>query len=268
LKRSENPELLDSARIPKRYRDAKIAPIPALESFTSELRANLKSGQSLVLMGLPDTGKTESLCAICRMALDHTVRTMYVSAPDLLKAIRERALYEPHVLMEEAFRNRDLLAVDDLGAEIEVVVDDPRAARQTIVNMIRRRINDNKATIIATNSSEEQLTAEYGSGLIPILRRASTFVRTSPASDQAAKRTGELPHRAKSPTVDAELEQLIASLRSVILRRHLKQDEVAESIGVHRTDVNKWLNGKQKPRAENRRLICKFIEKSRGLRSS
>jgi hypothetical protein len=104
---------------------------------------------------------------------------MYITAPDLVEAVGKGAMFDEDITMHEALRSRDLLMIDDLGAELGVSSSDG----QKTVNLIRHRVNHEKATILATSLSEERLGRGYGPELLPLLRSAFTFMRTSCAPE-------------------------------------------------------------------------------------
>jgi ElaB/YqjD/DUF883 family membrane-anchored ribosome-binding protein len=99
------------------------------------------------------------------------------------------------------------------------------------------------------------------------LARQAIELKLAHSRKQRTQRAKAIPrkaHQAVKTTdrliVDAEWEKLLPSLAGAILRRHLSQEEAAERIGTHRTDLNKWLNRKQVPRPGSRQKISKFIE--------
>ena len=262
--RAQERRLLDHARIPPRFRNAEVTQSPAIQDFVRQLPANLKAGRGLLLIGPPDSGKSTTASAICRAALRTTAKVMYIPAPDLAVAVNEGEMFDEDITMRAALRSRDLLVIDDLGDEVGV---SPSEGQKT-ANLIRYRVNHQKATILATSLTEELLGHEYGPDLLALLRRAFTFVRTSPSveykhGEEIVSEQSSSPKLYSKKNHDAPQKLLY---NPELLRRAKEKHRhtlanMTEHFGVRdESTVSRWLHGKIGMSVQNAKRYDEYIK--------
>jgi len=176
---SSNAVFLRHARIPPLYWEAELPAAGALANFAAQLEGNLKEGIGLLLTGPNGSGKTYASCALARQALAFTARVLYIPAPDMVQAFIKHSKFDEDFLMEDAFRNRVLLVIDDVGQEYRG--SGSGFSEQNVVNLIRYRITYKRATILTTNMNIEQLTETYGKGFASLLQQGMVTILMSGA---------------------------------------------------------------------------------------
>lgn len=151
--------LQDDARIPERYRDARLDTVP----FADKLRAWAKEprGRAAYLFGLAGRGKTYSTCGLANEILEAGGTVRFVSALSI--AEEARANYgRDRGVFEFALWAR-LLILDDLGAEF---LDGGRrdAGQRHVAELLHGRYDATRPTAITTNLSPKEL-AEHDARL-------------------------------------------------------------------------------------------------------
>lgn len=164
--------LLTHARIPPLYWKAELPANSSAAAYAKSLRGNLKEGRGLLLLGQHGAGKTHQACALAICALAITPRVLFMTAADLIDTYRPKErvpMFDPDygVTLVQAFRNRDLLVIDDLGTEYKG--SESGFAEQTLINLIRYRTGAKKATVLTSNYSPEQIGTIYGDGFRSLL---------------------------------------------------------------------------------------------------
>jgi DNA replication protein DnaC len=157
--------------LPKRYRGVSFdrPPVPEIErvapdqvrllrDYIRDLEANLDAGRGLWLMGDVGTGKTTLAMIVSKAAIEAGRTVVVYSLPKLLGVIRDSISSDDGMMR---FLDRlaavDLLHIDDLGAENRT--DWVLEQLYTIVNS---RYEDERAMIVTTNLSYEELVEQLG----------------------------------------------------------------------------------------------------------
>jgi DNA replication protein DnaC len=157
--------------LPRRYRGVSFdrPPVPEIErvapdqvrllrDYVRDLDANLDAGRGLWLMGDVGTGKTTLAMIVSKAAIESGRTVVVYSLPKLLGVIRDSISSEAGMMR---FLDRlaavDLLHIDDLGAENRT--DWVLEQLYTIVNT---RYEDERAMIVTTNLSYEELVEQLG----------------------------------------------------------------------------------------------------------
>ncbi len=103
----------------------------------------------LVIQGACGTGKTHLAAAIGHQAISQNIRTIFVTAPDLLDHLRNTYAPDAEITYDQKFEQMsqvDLLILDDLGAENQTPW-----AREKLYQLLNHRHHAKLATVITTN---------------------------------------------------------------------------------------------------------------------
>jgi len=159
-----------SGVIPKRYRGVsfdrppvtEIAPavVTQVRRYIRDLDPNLETGRGLWLEGDVGTGKTTLAMLVSHHALEAGHDVAIYSLPRLLAEIRttfDDASERSYVELLDRLAAVDLLHLDDLGAE----KTSPWVLEQ-LYAIVNARYEDQKAMLITTNLSSEEIVEQIG----------------------------------------------------------------------------------------------------------
>ena len=110
----------------------------------------LKEGQNIVMFGNPGTGKTHMAIALGIKACMENYRVFYTTVPRLITQIRESRSEKQLRILEQKFKNYDLVICDEFG----YISFDKEAAELLFTHLSLRA--EKKSTIITTNLSFDQ----------------------------------------------------------------------------------------------------------------
>lgn len=180
-KKSEAPEddpfrkkLLAVANVPQRKWEADIdradpAAAEEVGAYIADLKANLESGDGLLLWGHYRVGKSCLAACVVREAAAHRARAYWLDGSDLADCWRERDGYFVQA------RSAHLLVVDDIG--VEGAVD---FRREMIGRALRYRLERGMATVLTTNMAPPELKKHYGGKIFALMREVLKVVEVRP----------------------------------------------------------------------------------------
>lgn len=159
-----------SAVIPRRYHDVAFDRYPVIEiepraavrqvrSYVDRIDEHLDAGRGLWFMGPVGTGKTTLAMLVSKAALEAGRSVAIYSLPRLLNEIRDTHRAErSHVDLLDRLTAVDLLHVDDVGAERHT-----DWVLEQLYSIVNTRYEDQKAIVVTTNLSPDELGEQIGS---------------------------------------------------------------------------------------------------------
>jgi DNA replication protein DnaC len=164
--RDAQAKLLEASRVPRRYGECSLSNYRPASNNGSQLRAfNLAYRlvreypaieQGLLLMGPCGVGKTHLVAAIIRSLVERGVPCLFYEFGALLKKIQEsyNARAQTSELKELApVYEAEVLVLDELGASKPT-----DWVRDTMMQIINARYNDQKLTVFTTNYLDTRYT--------------------------------------------------------------------------------------------------------------
>lgn len=150
-------------RIPELYRDARLPPNEAGAIAAKWLRDYREGARNpLAILGPTGTGKTWVALALARMLLtENTIPVMFITAADLMAALRPSTVPEHTGLELAQFVSTPVLIVDDLGAEKV-----SEWTEEQLYRLANARSAHQRPMIITSNNTGPELRARYGQRII------------------------------------------------------------------------------------------------------
>lgn len=155
-----------------------------LANFAARWGAQVASGQSLLLVGGPGTGKTHLACAVCNALADQLTPARYGTAADLVGEIKrgygQRSGDNVGALVEQ-LRSVPLLAIDELDvglSEHDVGL---------LFRVIDGRYSDLQPMILVSNRPVDQLEQLLGQRVMDRLRECALTVAFDWPSHRGAR---------------------------------------------------------------------------------
>jgi DNA replication protein DnaC len=134
--------------------------VAEVRRYVHDIKANLKAGRGLWIMGNVGTGKTTLAMLVSKYALAQGHSVAIYSLPRLLNELR-RTYQEGSELsyleLLDGLTAVDLLHVDDLGAESQ-----NEWVLEQLYSIVNARYEDEKAILLTTNLEIDTLTAQIG----------------------------------------------------------------------------------------------------------
>ena len=156
-------KMLGHAAIPARYKrcnfdsyvmesEGQRKAVSAARRYASDFKENLELGRCLMMVGDPGTGKTHLSAAIAMNVIDQGYSAVYVTMNEVIDAVIESygERGKRHTLNN--FRQPDLLILDEVGRQKGTDHD-----RSIMFELISRRYDDMKPTLLVTNLDLEEL---------------------------------------------------------------------------------------------------------------
>lgn len=165
--------LIDGAEIPKRFagrsfdnysvEDGNLAQGEALnraQKFAKNFPMVVERGASFVFCGKPGSGKTHLACAIGNAVMrNHGAGVLFITVFDAIQRVKEtysdKSQSERTVM--QSFTEPDLLILDEVGVQFGTDYE-----KVIITDLINRRYNDMRPTIILSNLDEAELSDYLG----------------------------------------------------------------------------------------------------------
>lgn len=162
------------ARIPEDYWLVSFDQIPrefgyvkAVAKFIDNIAERVNGGRGLVLFGPHGHGKTSIAVIFMKEVIARAGDALFCPAESISSVAIERPEYEDGEDLWAAFRNVDLLVIDDLKREH---VKD--WGKSVIESLIRRRNESRRSTIVTTNAPQEELFEKYEAAMQALKQRA------------------------------------------------------------------------------------------------
>jgi len=160
-------ELMDAAHCPLRHRKRKPESDEAFGECLKVVQGKLTHGYTVILCGTRGTGKTqlavEAIKDAARRGFTSRYETFYRFCQRLKETFDRRNVTEAEVIAE--YLKPRLLVLDEVGK-----VSSTEWAQSALFNIVDRRYNSMRDTILLTNHAEAELASELGASIV---RRAS-----------------------------------------------------------------------------------------------
>ena len=150
-----------------------------LEGYLRRLSVAFGDGDGLFIMGPPSSGKSRLSAMVAKLARQYCFSVEWVDAFSLQESINKSLEYDDGDSIYPIIRRYErveCLVIDDLGSEKTAVKFD----LNHIIEVLKKRLDWNRPTIINTNLTDKELDARYGVSLMKKLLIASFPVTLPP----------------------------------------------------------------------------------------
>lgn len=159
-------------RIGQRYWSAKLSEIPeglpyrkALLTYAEGAVSMRQAGTGLLLWGDNGTGKTSAACAVLKEARRQMLTGLFLTSIELRELFYKDQEFEPGTSMLRRAQAVDFLVIDDMGKEVQ---QGDHAAR-ILEDVVRRRSNELRPTILTSNMKPAELAKVYHASFMELL---------------------------------------------------------------------------------------------------
>jgi DNA replication protein DnaC len=160
-------ELMDKTCVPKRHRNAKPNQDEQFGEKLEKLKEAFRNGYLVVLCGPRGTGKTQLAVEVIKHTSAKFYSSRFVSFFRYCQHMKEcfdnRSMRESEVMTE--YVRPTTLVIDEVGK-----VSGTEWSQSVLFNLVDRRYNALKDTILITNHTEADLSKEIGAS---VMRRAA-----------------------------------------------------------------------------------------------
>lgn len=155
--------LLERVRLPKRHWHTQLSKIPdycphkrVISQWISDLERNVRTAKGLLLVGEYSTGKSGCAAIMLKAAAMRGIIGLWIRARDLPQFVIEKTPFDEELLMIDRVCQVPLLIIDEVQ-----IRDDIAYSEQAVENVIRKRLDDEKCTILTTNHKVVDLKTKY-----------------------------------------------------------------------------------------------------------
>ena len=171
-------EHLERMCLPRLYWQAKLAEIPEscphkkyIQKYVESIKSNVQQGLGLLLHGDYGGGKTGISSIILKAAATNGYIGLWLRAPNLARAIMTKEMFDKKNTVWERACEVPILVVDEL-----IIYNDNRDP--FIEDLLRERINNQRATIITTNLNPNDIKMHFPA-LAAVMKEALFPIKVS-----------------------------------------------------------------------------------------
>jgi DNA replication protein DnaC len=166
---------LNRILLPKRYWESNLNVIPdemeykkIVKWILADMDDLVRKGRIIVLMGPPNSGKTSLASIVLKEAMRRGKLGMFIDASEYGSVEFRNQIYEDDQTIEGRSKEIPFLVLDNLGRE--------ERGECKIEELIKRRWEEKKVTIITTPLNEEGIVEKYGKPMMEMLERSAYII--------------------------------------------------------------------------------------------
>lgn len=150
------------ANVPK-----ELAYLPKLQQYVAEIDKNVGNGQGLYLFGPFGRGKSALGSILLKAAACKGYIGLWIRAKMIPTYVIEKTPFDDEMTVYDRALSVPLLVID----ELQMRGNDTRFTESSAEDLLRLRIDDKKATVITSNLTVKELSAQWPS-LYSVLQQA------------------------------------------------------------------------------------------------
>lgn len=156
-------------RLPHRYIESSFDAVigehrPTVELFLRQIEENIASGRGLLLFGPPSTGKSSIGAVIAKEAVRRGKTALFLNFAEFSADDRNAPFDDSHTMTQRA-KDVDILVFDEIGFRALT-----NGERKRLEEVVRRRIDEMRATILTTNDPGESIGAVCGVEFLELVK--------------------------------------------------------------------------------------------------
>lgn len=156
-------------RLPHRYIESSFDTVVGehkahIEKFLRQIEENIAAGRGLLLFGPPSTGKSSIAALAAKEVVRRGKTSLFLNFVEFVADDRDAVFDDTHTVIQRA-KAVDLLVLDEVGFRAMT-----NGERKRLDEVVRRRIDEVRSTIITTNDPGESLVAVCGVEFIELVK--------------------------------------------------------------------------------------------------
>lgn len=163
-------------RLPQRYVDSTFASVVGehaaiIELFLRKVEENLAAGRGLFMYGPPSTGKSSIASLVAKEVVRRGKTSLFLNFAEFAADDRDAVFDDAHTVIQRA-KMVDLLVIDEVGFRGMTAGE-----RKRLEEVVRRRTDEVRSTIITTNDPGESLAAVCGLEFLELTKDSLLFLK-------------------------------------------------------------------------------------------
>ena len=147
-----------------------------LRKFLTNIDDCVRNGLGMVLWGDNDCGKTSMAALVLMIGRRHGFTGMFITANQYLTDVISKSVFDDATTVAQRCKMVDILVIDDIGKDVHDKSKPTATVERMFEDLIRKRHDDVKSTIITTNIDPDMFNKRFGDSIIHLINESSAAI--------------------------------------------------------------------------------------------